>query len=325
MITVVGYTYMINDWEERLIKQLERIKLSNLYDKSDEIYLVVCDSNQNNKEKINLILEEYPKYQLKYHIHNWYEAHALSFIDDLGRDGNDRKILYFHTKGVFNKYKNFNTEEIHDLKINGIRNWVEILEFFLIDKWEECVEKLETFDTVGVTNSNNWWWGNFWWTNSKHIKNNIPFKDYFSGSRWCCEAWLHESNNEINNIKKYEFFHFTFNPYYTFLPKYFYDGTDLSNLEINVINAEYGYFSEQTDEGRELIILDNKTIDVTEKVKNIMLNKKYFNFNPEIIVDFDPAPGFQKSLRFIFTTNFDKDKQYTITTYNMNNLNFINK
>jgi hypothetical protein len=56
-----------------------------------------------------------------------------------------------------------------------------------------------------------------------------------------------------------------------------------------------------------------------------MLNKKYFNFNPEIIVDFDPAPGFQKSLRFIFTTNFDKDKQYTITTYNMNNLNFINK
>jgi hypothetical protein len=328
MITVVGFTYMINDWEERLSSQLKRIKVSKLYDNADELFLIVTDTSNEQEEKIKFLLNEYPKFVLKYFTHNWFEAHALSFIDELAREDKDRKILYFHTKGVFNKYKDFNSYELHDLKINGIKNWVEILEYFLIDRWDECIEKLNTNDTVGVTNSGKWWWGNFWWTTSDHIKKNIPFKSFFSGSRWSCEAWLHESNTDVNNIKFFEFFHFSFHPYYTILPKYFYDGTDLSDLEINVIDAKYGYFAQQTDEGRNLDSSVDLVCDVTDIIKSSVKKENYknFKFNIPSIINEDPAQGLLKSLRIVYSTNIDPKNVYTLTTFpHFDNINLLNK
>ena len=47
MIVVVLYCYMVDDWEDRLSKQLKRVKDSSLYNESNEFHLVVTDINNN--------------------------------------------------------------------------------------------------------------------------------------------------------------------------------------------------------------------------------------------------------------------------------------
>jgi hypothetical protein len=323
MIIVVLYCFMVDDWEIRLSDQLKRMKSSLLYDESNEIHLVVTDINNNQKDKVDSLLGEYQKISLDYTTRNWYEGHALSKVDNIGRTYDDCKILYFHTKGVSNKYKDLISNDYYNLKVEGIKCWKELMEYFLIDNWKDCIKKLDEYDTVGVNNVNNWWWGNFWWSNSKHIKNNKPFNEYFTGSRWGCESWLHESNYNIENIKYYQFYPFSYDPYYSILPKYFYDGTNISDIKIKVLDAKFGYFAEQRDEGRGLSENKDNVIDVTNKTIELLKlsDNKEFNFNPnELLIDNHQYHGNDKSIRILFKTNIDPEKTYTLTSFYLNKL-----
>ena len=323
MIIVVLYCFMVDDWEIRLSDQLKRMKSSSLYDESNEIHLVVTDINNNQKDKIDSLLSEYQKIRLDYTTRNWYEGHALSKVDNIARTYDDCKILYFHTKGVSNKYKDLISNDYYNLKVEGIKCWKELMEYFLIDNWKDCIKKLDEYDTVGVNNVNNWWWGNFWWSNSKHIKNNKPFNEYFTGSRWGCESWLHESNYNIENIKYYQFYPFSYDPYYSILPKYFYDGTNISDIKIKVLDAKFGYFAEQRDEGRGLSENKDNVIDVTNKTIELLKlsDNKEFNFNPnELLIDNHQYHGNDKSIRILFKTNIDPEKTYTLTSFYLNKL-----
>ena len=323
MIIVVLYCFMVDDWEIRLSGQLKRMKSSSLYEESNEIHLVVTDINNNQKDKIDSLLSEYQKIRLDYTTRNWYEGHALSKVDNIARTYDDCKILYFHTKGVSNKYKDLISNDYYNLKVEGIKCWKELMEYFLIDNWKDCIKKLDEYDTVGVNNVNNWWWGNFWWSNSKHIKNNKPFNEYFTGSRWGCESWLHESNYNIENIKYYQFYPFSYDPYYSILPKYFYDGTNISDIKIKVLDAKFGYFAEQRDEGRGLSENKDNVIDVTNKTIELLKlsDNKEFNFNPnELLIDNHQYHGNDKSIRILFKTNIDPEKTYTLTSFYLNKL-----
>lgn len=323
MVIVVLYCFMVDDWEIRLSDQLKRMKSSSLYDESNEIHLVVTDINNNQKDKVDSLLDEYQKISLDYTTRNWYEGHALSKVDNIARTYDDCKILYFHTKGVSNKYKDLISNDYYNLKVEGIKCWKELMEYFLIDNWKDCVKKLDEYDTVGVNNVNNWWWGNFWWSNSKHIKNNKPFNEYFTGSRWGCESWLHESNYNIENIKYYQFYPFSYDPYYSILPKYFYDGTNISDIKIKVLDAKFGYFAEQRDEGRGLSENKDNVIDVTNKTIELLKlsDNKEFNFNPnELLIDNHQYHGNDKSIRILFKTNIDPEKTYTLTSFYLNKL-----
>jgi len=314
---------MVDDWEIRLSSQLKRMKSSSLYEESNEIHLVVTDINNNQKDKIDSLLSEYQKIRLDYTTRNWYEGHALSKVDNIARTYDDCKILYFHTKGVSNKYKDLISNDYYNLKVEGIKCWKELMEYFLIDNWKDCIKKLDEYDTVGVNNVNNWWWGNFWWSNSKHIKNNKPFNEYFTGSRWGCESWLHESNYNIENIKYYQFYPFSYDPYYSILPKYFYDGTNISDIKIKVLDAKFGYFAEQRDEGRGLSENKDNVIDVTNKTIELLKlsDNKEFNFNPnELLIDNHQYHGNDKSIRILFKTNIDPEKTYTLTSFYLNKL-----
>jgi hypothetical protein len=314
---------MVDDWEIRLSGQLKRMKSSSLYEESNEIHLVVTDINNNQKDKIDSLLSEYQKIRLDYTTRNWYEGHALSKVDNIARTYDDCKILYFHTKGVSNKYKDLISNDYYNLKVEGIKCWKELMEYFLIDNWKDCIKKLDEYDTVGVNNVNNWWWGNFWWSNSKHIKNNKPFNEYFTGSRWGCESWLHESNYNIENIKYYQFYPFSYDPYYSILPKYFYDGTNISDIKIKVLDAKFGYFAEQRDEGRGLSENKDNVIDVTNKTIELLKlsDNKEFNFNPnELLIDNHQYHGNDKSIRILFKTNIDPEKTYTLTSFYLNKL-----
>lgn len=327
MIAVVLYCYSINDWEERFKRQIERVKSSGLYDGADEIYVYISDPLNNSEEKIKNILLNYPKIILHYTTINHGEGYrAICKVDELGKQNDNYKILYFHTKGVFNKYKNFVNQEIDDLKVKSVNCWVEMMEYFLIDNWKTCVDKLDEYDTVGVTCNGNWWWGNFWWTKSSHLKKNIPMSDFYGGSRWQAEDWLHGANNDKQNIKPYEFYKFYFDGHYSIIPKYFYDGTDISNIKINIIDAKFGYFSEQKDEGRGIQNEENKIFDVTEQIRNSVAAFDYKRIrNDWSKYDFDSIfyktfghtlhCTLTKSLRIKFNTNIDSENEYVVTSF----------
>lgn len=325
-IAIFIYCYAVNDWKERLERQLSRLRTSGLYDAAQIIQLAVTDVSISKLEEVNQVLSDYSKINLHFTGKNWFEATTLNMLDTFVRSHEDEyKVMYFHVKGVHNKYKNFQTQEFFPLKTKGIDCWVEMLEFFLIDKWQECISLLNDYDTVGVTNNGNWWWGNFWWTKSSYVKSIMELNKYFSGVRWSAEAWLHDAHPNKNEIKYFEMFKFMHDPYYTVIPTYFYDGTNLKDLNINVLKAEYGYFAEQRDEGRGLLKLDNQTIDVTDLVKEhvAQTNNKNFSFFSESFPYFsyerfcgtDPAFNQTKLMRVWFSTNFEPEKEYVISSF----------
>jgi hypothetical protein len=327
MIGVVLYCYTINDWQTRLLRQINRIHSSGLYDNANELHLVICDVENDKKELIESLISNLPKIKLDYHTRNLAETPGLMKVDELCRNNDDCKVLYFHTKGVFNKFKNLGTMEVDELKVNGTNSWVELMEFFLVDNWKECVDKLDEYDTVGVTNNNNWWWGNFWWTKSSHVKKNIPISDFYGGSRWQCEAWLHESNSDIHNIKSYEFYKFFYDAHYSTVPKYFYDGSDISDLSIEIIDGKFGFCYQQRDEGRGPQYEKDLLVDLTEVIRESteIIDDEIIFFNAlkcDVQTLFVEKFGFNlwctlpKTLRIKFRTNIDSENQYVISFIN---------
>ncbi len=326
MISIVYSCYMVNDWKDRALRQINRLKTSGLYDASDEIFFIATDPTANQEEELNSLLKDFSKIKIELHTRNWYEGFALKKVDFLGRNSEvPKKILYFHSKGVFNVYKNFATEEKDELKIKSVASWVDAMEYFLIDNWKLCVDKLDEFDTVGTSIYAYWYWGNFWWANSDYIKTNVPFNDYFGGSRWQCESWLHDSNSNREGIKFYEFYHFNYNPFYTFIPSYIYENNDKSDLRFSILEAKYGYFAQQLDEGRGLEILEDRVVDVTQQTIDVNVSRTE-NTNiilyPEELTSEDPCPGVPKNLRVKFKTNKD-DIIYEVTSYFSNPIKLL--
>jgi len=89
------------------------------------------------------------------------------------------KVLYFHSKG---------TSKMNDSCFPNIKSWTDKLMYFVVDKYQECLDFLDEYDLVGP----NYWGeftpdscrescgqdknppphysGNFWWAKGSHIK-----------------------------------------------------------------------------------------------------------------------------------------------------------
>jgi hypothetical protein len=302
MIAVVYHIYCVNDWKETASEQLNRLVSSGLYDKADKLFATII--NQMNvltepmvsDKEVSEFFSKYPKFELSYGV-NYYEYAGLKKVYDICIE-NDCKVLYFHAKGVSNKYRRYDKqEEISKTKVESIKSWREVLESFLIDNWRDCVDKLDNYDNVGVTCDNGWFWGNFWWSKSNHIR--TKEEPLCHVGRWYYEAWL----NERSNAKNYEYYKFTINPYRCVVSKKYYDGTYKGKMDqLEILSAYYGSYDIQTDEGR--IPNDEPIeIDVTEVItknykengnlNNIPINNDYF--------EEDPHYGKHKQLRILFT------------------------
>ncbi len=291
-IAIVYHVYCVNDWKSVVDRQLCRLQSSGLYD-SAEILWVTAHGSSDKRLELDEIFKKYPKFKIEWHKNNVYEYPGIKKVYDLGRAHSNLKILYLHAKGVSNKYKKVdNPNVISEQKVKSISQWVECLEYFLIDNWRECLVKLGQYDNVGVTCNNGWYWGNFWWTQSKHIERKLP--PIHSG-RWYYEAWLNEGVDSSN----YQFYHFEFNAYLSDIPRFLYDGsTDLKNQNIEIIDAKYGTLDLQIDEGWRADV-EEKLADVTHILKKNLEDRGYKGF--DIFVDNnsmggDPNYGFKKFL-----------------------------
>ena len=156
-INVFIHACTITHWQNVLGRQLSRIKASGLYDASDTIYLGVLGMGDLTPFK-----EAYPKLKILFQKPEMalYERPTLFCLHDLCRENpTDSLILYLHTKGVTRLG-------------SSVTEWTKMMEYFLIDRWQDCAVALQDFDVCGV----NWqlgpaphFSGNFWWATSAYV------------------------------------------------------------------------------------------------------------------------------------------------------------
>jgi hypothetical protein len=317
MISVVYHCYLVGNWKEIVNEQLNRLKSSGLYDSADIIEVTVNLDNTDKSEFENVV-SNYTKLNVEYFTDNTAEYPGIKKVRELALS-NDTKIFYFHTKGVSNNYDNYNNKTISQEKIENIQQWKECLEYFLIDKWEESIELLNSYDNVGVTCNGGWYWGNFWWSQSSHIKKTPEVGLW---GRWDYEAWL---NRDTPDAKNYEFHHFSYNPYVTKLDKDWYTSkSEYVGDKITVINAFYGTPPFQIDEGYSGMEL-NVGNDVTDIVKELLKieNNLQFNFNiNNESMGGDPAFGSRKFLIIEFSPESNLSKKYKMGLHEGQTFNF---
>jgi hypothetical protein len=150
-------------WRHRLDQQWNLIKNSGLYDASQNVFL--CGNGQpwtflewmNNQPetKLNFLKVHTSASYWEYPTLNQMHEHAAATEDDYN-------ILYIHLKGVTRPDQ------------PNVEDWCKFLQWSVIERWQDCVDKLEEgYDCVGP----NWdlepwphFSGNFWWSHADYIR-----------------------------------------------------------------------------------------------------------------------------------------------------------
>ena len=308
---IVYHVYCIGNYLEIFQQQLNRLKISGLYDWCNKLE-ITCINTSGDFSSIEELVKDLDKVNLNKITNNDYEYEGINKVWEYSQQYSG-KVFYFHTKGVSNIYNNSNDKQESPRKKNGIKWWKELMEYFLIDNYQDCVQKLNEYDQCGLTNFHGWWCGNFWWSNLSFVKSNSkPDK----GDRWYFEAWL----NIYRNPSIHEYYHFDFNSYYSALPLDIHNKELYKDSKIEVISAFYGTLGEQQDEGRPIV--ERKGIDATEEIKNNLANNNYRGFNIRVDNNIcgDPHYGFEKVLEICFTID---GKEYMLVTDENKNLKFL--
>ena len=199
------------------------IENSNLLDKFNNIFIInigenITDNYFYNK-KIIIINFSSNRYLS--------ENVTINIIHSFCKLKKNCNILYLHTKGITENYKN-------------IFDWTDLMLYFLINKYEYCLKLLKIYDTVGcnfLKNPNLHFSGNFWWSNSDYINSlykvdNIYKNELFHNNRHQSEYWILSNPN----VKYFCIYNSNINHYNNFYPKEKYINYDLNK---NFINKNY--------------------------------------------------------------------------------------
>ena len=195
----------INNYQEIIDSMIKKIKESELYNNVKEIRItLIGDNNFELDDKMKII------YTGKL---GEYENKTIEIINC---EDENEPILYLHSKGV--------TKPDHQ----GIKDWTDLIIYYLIEQWKICVEGLKYYDTVGVNlyvEPKIHYSGNMWWTTMKHIKNigKINYEKYLDSEMYICKKGKHLSlwNSNVNHyLQRYttENYRGIFDPYQIIIP-----------------------------------------------------------------------------------------------------------
>ena len=272
-IAVIYYAYLVGDWHTMLFEQLGRLLRSGLEEAAKEVWIVTCGIPEDG-EGVRKAVEfmrvlpgtEGTKYKFLHRSNNAAEYPPLAKAKELA-DSGDWNILYFHTKGVANTWLKQGSFEVSERKVIGKRGWRYFMEYFLIDKWRECVERLDDHDMVVAHYGNDHWpHGNFWWASSDWLKQCPPPIE--GHTRWYYEGWATTSKPDP---RVYEWKHLIFDFHTSDWPKWLYDGSrDLKDARLIITKATWGPADVQIDEGRQMPVDNPQIMDVTDKVQALV-------------------------------------------------------
>jgi hypothetical protein len=178
------------------INQVHRLYASRLIKEADYIHFGV----NGNQELFNI-----PNNTKVFYNQNYKEeTETLVSLRDFCKQNPDYKVLYFHTKGVSKESMN-------------AESWRLMMEYFVIDRWKECVEYLNDYDVVGsnlkVLGPTTWsdgtqTWekagtqhfvGNFWWANASYV-NTLDDEFLKSDFRLDREFWIGTGDGKMKSL-----------------------------------------------------------------------------------------------------------------------------
>ena len=178
------------------INQVHKLYTSGLIKNSSYIHFGV----NGNQELFNIP----DKAKIIYNQNHKEETETLISLRDFCRENLEYKVLYFHTKGV--SKESINAE-----------SWRLMMEYFVIDRWRECVEYLNEYDAVGsnlkILGPTTWsdgrqswdkagtqhFVGNFWWANASYV-NKLDDKFLKSDYRLDREFWIGSGNGKMKSL-----------------------------------------------------------------------------------------------------------------------------
>lgn len=215
----VYHVYCDIGWERLVIKQIESLKSSGLFDATTTFYVSCITSHENDVNKLKEIIDS-DKLQIISVTDNplKYEYPALEFIKTLS-NAEDCMIYYFHTKGI-----SYQTSDCTDRSFLSFKKkivaWCELMEYFVFFKWNIAVNALSSgYDTYGCyiwpPRKHKMYSGSYWWANSLYIRTLPDFKDsVIAHDRFYSETWLFE-----NTHKFFSAFDTTVDLYYVRIPR----------------------------------------------------------------------------------------------------------
>lgn len=204
------HVFIETNWVEIVTEQLERLHnsglLKNSYLKIGVVYGHGIDID-NNIDKLKLILSNFYNFEIIFIEPNGCcgESQTLKYLSDFCKVTNKPlNILYLHTKGI---------TQFNSVRENPVREWRRMMEYFLIDKWENCLDILNNgFDCCGINYQNHAanikkenkliqiFNGNFFWVKSNYVKtldDTILFEHRYSAENWILSQ-PHKSYSFLN-------------------------------------------------------------------------------------------------------------------------------
>jgi hypothetical protein len=182
-IAIFYHVYQYGNWFDIFEEQSGLIKSSGLEDACSFIRVGI------NGDKA-FAAPSY-KFLFKYQKQPWLEETAtLKLLYQFAQQNPDWKILYMHTKGV-------------SQPMQSTQDWRKIMEYYCIEKWSDCIEKLDEHDAVGCLYMDYCYYGyfphfsgNFWWANSDYI---AKLDECFlnDGIRQNREFWIGTGNGSL--------------------------------------------------------------------------------------------------------------------------------
>lgn len=129
---------------------------------------------------------------------------------------NDYYVLYLHSKGVTQN-------------LASVDDWRECMLYWLVERWQECVAKLDKFDCVGINHMSGpvrHFQGNFWWAKTTFLRKLGRIEDVRYKPTKPNQTERHKAEFWIGSkgFHAYEAYHHHIDPYCTRNPRKAYEG-----------------------------------------------------------------------------------------------------
>ncbi len=192
-IYIYYHVYLFSDWVSIVKEQLDLLQKTELLSKSKlKVGIVYYEGSQNDVEKCKSIFDKISNCEILFTKHTSSCGECDTLFEMKSFSEKEKCLfLYIHSKGVT---QIGSERELH------VRNWRKLMEYYLIEKWEDCVSKIqEGYDCCGINYQNHAatiknesklikiFNGNFFWASSEYIKKldeSILFEHRYSAENW---------------------------------------------------------------------------------------------------------------------------------------------
>jgi hypothetical protein len=185
-IAIFYHMYQVNNWLKIFEDHLKLINGSQLINNIEFMHIGINGNqiyNASDKKIISVINKD----------QDLEESPTLKSLYDFSIKNPGYKILYIHSKGVTNNSK-------------SVEDWRNYMNYFMIEKWKDCVKYLNEYDTVGCNLLNDdgfedfpHYSGNFWWSNSKYISK-LNYNYLNDSFRFMREFWIGSNRGKMYEI-----------------------------------------------------------------------------------------------------------------------------